>query len=319
LVSLGLVSINPAARVWAAPFPIEPLAISAEYYFSRHDYRQSYQLWMDVFKRQPDSVYALLRVGELKLMFESRTATRDLLLKFLDSVPNKQNPDLKKEIKDKLKSVESIFISDEGLSLYLQAVSRTKRQDCLTAVTLFDHSAQLENGNLAVYLQRGKCEKTLGLYDRYFETFKLAYANDPYDREVIENLVDAELYFKQYARVVEILTNAPEVSATLSGKTALALALAEVGQSAEALPLMQSIIEQQKQSGFPAVLLFAVGKILSDRVDSSVEAMNYLDRFLGAASNRDAASLAGWDPYHYAQKIDSAKVLLARLKTSDGT
>jgi tetratricopeptide (TPR) repeat protein len=302
----------------AALFPTEPLAVAAEYYFTRHDYKQAYQLWLDVSKRQSDSVFALLRVAELKLMFEGRDAARDALRKYLDMAPiQKSGNESRREVKDKLKFVESTFISDEGLSLYLQASSRIKRKDCAGAVTLLSRAVSLESGNLLVYLDRGFCERSLGAFDHYYETVKLAYDNDPYEKEVAENVTEGHLYFKQYNKALEVLAKAPDIASSVKGRTQLALSLTEIGKTGEALPLLQSVMDQQKQAGFHPIVLYMMGRILASRLDASVEATNYLERFLAAAP-REIQSLSneGWDLYHIQERVDDAKKILAQLKTT---
>ena len=67
--------------------------MAAEYYFSRHDYKEALKLWNKVLDKNPKNVDALMRVSELSLMFGSRELSRKVITDFLDKWSQKITPD----------------------------------------------------------------------------------------------------------------------------------------------------------------------------------------------------------------------------------
>src|SRR5262249_28815452 len=158
------------------------------YYYSRYDYKQAYTLWSEVLKKQPTNLPALFRVAELKMLFEGRPAGRDLILKFLLTESSGLTGDARKSVRDRLNELQRVFLTDRGQSLYLQAVARTRKKDCQSAFGFLNQAAALENGNIRILKEKFRCEKSLGLSDRFYETTHLALDNDPYDTEVVDNM-----------------------------------------------------------------------------------------------------------------------------------
>jgi tetratricopeptide (TPR) repeat protein len=308
-----LVSILLQAPARAA-VPADSLAIAAEYYFSRQDYPQALSLWSEVLKRKPDSVSALMRVAELKLLFGGRLASRDVLLGFLNSHGSSLPAESRLALRLKLGSLQSTFVTDEGQSLFLRALPKAQRQECAAALPLLTQAVGLEGGNLKVLHEKARCEKKLGLYPRLYETLKLAFDSDPFDVETRESLLETEIYFAEMANVVTSARRDPEAVLNARERTALAVALFETGAEAEALPLLQALVESEKTTSGSPILLYTLGRLFSGRSGGSGEAVSYLERFLSLAARPENTLIDGWDPYRCAEKLEPAHKLLASLK-----
>jgi tetratricopeptide (TPR) repeat protein len=296
--------------------PSDSLSIAAEYYFSRQDYNQSLALWSEVLKRRPDNLSAVYRVAELKLMFQGRVASRDVILGFLAGAGRNLNSDARRDIKLKLGELQSTFVTDDGQSVFLRALPKIRHGDCQGAMALLVQAAGAEGGNLRVLQEKARCEKTLGLYERFYESLRAAFDSDPFDESVRENLFEAYVYNGEMAKVIAM---AKEGDSTLSlrERIAYAVALTESGAEAAALPILQNTIEQEKLTGVPPIVLYALGKAFAAKPDGLAEATSYLERFLGAAARPENTLINGWDPYRSAEKLEQAKKMLSSLKTKD--
>jgi len=301
--------------VFAAPAPTkDPMSRAAEYYFSRHDYRQSFQLWADVLKREPQSMEAAFRVAELKLMFEGRGAARSVLKQFLETNGELLSVDAKKQVQGKLSILANTFVSDEGQSNFFPALPRVARKDCAGAMPLLNQAIYFEKGNVRILKERAKCEKILGTYDKYYETLKLAYDNNPYDSDVVENLMEAHVYFLQYHKVLEMAHPKEEAFRSLRSRRALAYALFQTGANSQALAQFQGLMEAARASSVHPITLYALGKLFAARLGGAGEAVPFLERFLVASTRPELALIDGWDPYHSADKLTEAQQILVSIK-----
>lgn len=292
--------------------PADPLALSAEYYYSKYDYKQAYQLWSEVLKRQPGNLPAFFRVCELKVMFEGRAACRDLGRTFLKQTAVPLNAEARRSVRDKLDQLQKTFLTDRGQSLYFQAIAKTRKKDCPAALPLLTQSLAFEKGNVRILKEKLRCEKSLGLTDKFYETTKLAYEGDPFDSEINDDLMELHAYQLDFAKVLEMRDADPDANRTPRFRLAAGIALFETGNASEALGELRAFNEQERQV-HPIVWL-TIGKILAQRPEAGAEAIPYLERFLSSAGRVEKTLIEGWDPYRSAEKTDEAKRLLASLK-----
>lgn len=291
----------------------DPLAQSAEYYYSHYHYQQAYNLWSEVFKRQPENGQAVVRLAELKLMFEGRPAARDLLLQFLAGPGRGAAIEWRPAVKEKLARLASTFLTNDGQSLYAQAVVKARRSDCAGAGPLLGQAAALEKGNLRVLREKAACEKALQNWAPWYETLKLAVQENPFNAEVVEHLAEGHLYYKDPAKAVDLLGADSELTKSPRALTTYSIALLDTGEKPEALAHLQQLIERDKSAVIHPIVSFGLGKILAGRPATSVEAASYLERFLAVAQGT-ACEREGWDPYRCAERREEAQKLLEGLR-----
>lgn len=298
--------------------PSDPLAIAAEYYFTRHDFRQSLTLWEGVLKRQPDNVAAVLRVAELKLMFEGRAATRETITHYLDLKGDALATEARRALREKLGQLQSTFVSDEGQALFLQALPKVRAKDCQGALPLLAQAAVLEKGSPKVLREKARCEKALGATDRLRDSLSQAAESDPYDSDILESLAETLDYAGAYDKSAALFDKEPDLARTVRQRTAYGVALAELGAAGKAIPILRGLLEQKETRVHPIVYA-TLGRLLAARGGSQAEATHYLERFVTAASRPENATFDGWDPYHTSEKLEPSQKLLASLKspTSD--
>jgi tetratricopeptide (TPR) repeat protein len=301
-------------RLPAIPLAADPLSLAADYYFSRHDYRQAFGLWSEFLRRHPDNVIALTRVCELQVMFEGHAASRATMMKFLGTRGNALSSDVKKNLKETLSSLQTLFLTDEGQSDFLRALPHVRGKDYQGALGLLDHALTLEKGNVKVLKQKARSEKSLLLFPQFYETIKTAYESDPFDDEIVEGLLEAHVYYQQFAEVAKIYQRDPESISLPRERLALAMALLERGAAREAFPIFQSLVTLEKPLQIHPIVWFGMGRILSAQADSQTEAATYLERFLGSVSRPESVLVDGWDPYHSNEKAVEAKALVATIK-----
>lgn len=294
------------ATTFAVASP-EPLATAAEYYFSRQDYRQAYQLWSEILKRQSDNLAAVFRVCELKMFFDTRGACRDLMLKFLADSGSALSSETRRHVRDKHSQLQSLFLSDDGQAHFFQAQAKASRKDYTAALSLLEASGQAEQGNVRVLWERAQMEKRLQRYERYHETLKETLANDPFHSEARAELIDSSVYFRQYDKAVALYREEPDRLTRPGSRTSIGIALLETGHDVEAQALLLSISDDVKGHGAHPVVWYGLGKILSKRADSLATASVYMERFLRAAAHPENNTVDGWDLYHTDELVQSVR------------
>jgi len=314
LVCLAWVLCTVASVGAVVPPPVDSLALAAEYYFSHHDYRQSLDLWSEILKRDPINEKALVRTSDLKLLLEGRASARDALLSVLDNPALFLSTDARKVLRDRLSILQNAFLTDEGQATYLQALPKIKRGDCAGALGLLNQAAIQEKGNVRVLREKARCELHQGLYVKYYATVQQAHENNPFDLEILDGLLEAEAYYREYPKIIALARKYPDDFRSLRQKMAYGIALVETGEDAAAVPLLQSVVEAQKSSVVSPIVLYALGRAFAKKPDTKAEAIGYLDRFLISGSRPEFLLVDGWDPYHSPERLEEAQKLVTSLK-----
>jgi tetratricopeptide (TPR) repeat protein len=292
----------------------DSLAIAADYYFSRHDYRQALQLWNEVFRRQPDNVTALLRVAELKLVFEGRSQATETVVKFLSQRGEGLEGSQRAKIKQNLQWIQEKFLTEEGQTLYLQALPKIQHDDCPGALTLLNQSTAVEKGALMALKQKANCEKKLKQFNRLYTTLQSAYETCPFDPFVTEELMDAHLFFRDYSAAAVVYKN--DLDDVFSDRQRLSIiySLMETGETPGAVRLLRAHLEAQKGSEISPPVLFALGKVYSQRKDTQSASAQYLEKFLARMTQPRPAVIEEYDPYHLSERIEEAQKILSTIK-----
>ncbi len=303
-----------ALAIAVSSSPSSPLAVAADYYSSKHDYNQSLDLWTKVYTTEPQSVEAMLKVSELELLIKGHETAQQTILQFLKKQKNILSPSVIKDIQGRLWIMQNRFIKDESQSLYLQAMTKIKLLDFSQGLALLNRSIALENGNLLVLQAKANCEKKLSLFNKFYETLKLASSVVEMNRGWSESLLEAQYYFKDYGDVVTWFEL--QVKSTLSPRQRLSsgMALIETGQEKEgALLLSQLHNSRQSNPVFP-ILWYGLGRVLIKKPATIGAGVQYLERFLSATGQVDTLSIDGWDPYRSLEKVAEVKAWLADIK-----
>ncbi len=309
IVLLAVFFITASPKALSAPS--DSLSLAAQYYYSHHDYPQALGLWSEVLKKDPINTMALLRVCELKILTEGREACRELMLSNLEG-PNLRTTESRKFLIERFRDLQKLFLTDEGQTSYLQAVSWVKLKELPRALASFERASQLEKGNASVLREKAKTEKLMGQWDSYLQTCQLAYENDPFDPAVVEETMEVGSYLGNYEKVVSIQHRSVSTN-TIRSQIAYAFALVQMGNVTDALPLLQTIAGQGKITSLHPIVWYSLGKLFSQKRDGHSEAVTYLQRFLSSTARPENLLIEGWDPYRSTDKVDEAKKLLASL------
>ena len=295
-------------------------ATAAQYYFDHREYSQSLELWTALLSRQPDNVEAVCRVAELKLLLEGRAPSKEIILDFMKRRKDQMRPEERENLRTRFERMQTLFLTDEGQTAFLQGRTRLERKDFQGALSALERSISLEKGNLKVLKVKASCERSLGLWDAFAQTAKLAFENDPFDPEAAADMSDSYSYRSQYPKVIELFQNSPDLLSSIRNRTAYAVALAESGAVGSAVPLLQGLVEKGKANSIAPILWFELGSVLSKRPDTTAEATNYLEQFIRSVPPTSLISPAAggdstWDPYRTGERRPEAERLLAVLKS----
>ncbi len=274
---------------------VDPLVSAAEYYFSHQDYSQSLQVWNRILKKQPESLTALFRVSGLRLLTEGRGPSRDVILGHYYQNADRLGIETRGRLAQKLEEFQSIFFTDDGQSLYLRALPRMKHDDWQGSLVLLAQAAELEKGALPVLRAKWKCEKELTLYEKYYDTLKRAQDMNPFDEATIEELAEAHVYFRAFDKAVGLFQRNPENLRSVRERVAVGVALSQLGQSADAIQILQAIAD--KETEFHPIVFALLGQLLGARSDAEKVALGYSIRFDTASANPRRLLIDGWNPY----------------------
>jgi len=289
---------------------IDPTALAARYYSDHNDYKQAYTLWLQHSKRFPESLEAFLRIAELKLLLESRSLLKEHLSQFL----GKRSQPINKEewflLRDRMNQLRFIFKTDNGQSLFLQAMPKIQRSDCTPAVALLNQALTIENDHTLILWERAKCELKLLQLERAYETLKRLQDRDPLFPDVYDDLAEAHLYFGNHREVSPLLngiwnSGAPQ---TVRQRIALAIALVQMKRPNDAFTIFRSLLESSKHRRIHPVVYYWMGKIRASHRPSQGEALTLLKLFLSAIEQGPSGEV--WDPYRLSElQVDAKKLL----------
>ena len=296
---------------------IDPLLQAAEYYYSRHDYRQAYQLWTEVYKGQEDQLLPTLRMAELRLLFETRTSAIDTLRKFLDRRKDEggYGSEPRHQIREKWESLASTFLTDEGQTLYYQAQPKLKASEWQGALTLLQSARIHEHENIRLLKDIARCERGLKLWDSFYKTVQTAMETAPFDSEIRDWCFESHAYFGKPQIILSEAKRVPSTLLTGRQRLAIGYAISESGSLSESVTVLEPLIIKER-AGFHPIALYVMGKALSRRADRLGEASSYLDRFLSFAAQPNRCLIEGWDPYRCADRVEDAKRILGTLKAN---
>ncbi len=291
-------------------FALESLRFASEYYYEKADYGQSISLWNELAKSEPTNLNALFRVAELKLIFEGRPSARSTLNSYflLEGSPLQDSV-----LKDRLKRILTIFLTDESQSLYLQAKQKMREKNFEGALTLLEQADQLENGNIQVLIEKARCEKALKAYENFYKTLRLAFQLNPLNESLLEELYEAGIYFGEAKRVLESHRQEWLIFGSSRYRTAYSVGLVEAGKNAEALPILQALVEKERFTSVHPIVFFMMAKVLSQKGNFHSGARYYLEKFLAASGRPERCAIDGWDPYKTTERVEDAKRLLSIL------
>jgi tetratricopeptide (TPR) repeat protein len=308
IVSLKAVAVNTTS--------LPSLSVAADYYFSKNDYSQALSLWEEVYKSQPSSVQAMLKVSELELLLKGHEPSQKTVLDFLNHRRQFISTYDWKNIQSQLELTQSRFVKDESQSLYFQAVSKINLGDFSQALALLNQANILEKGNLLILEAKANCEKRLGFFNKFYETLKTANEIAVVKTRWTESLLEAHYHFKDYGEIVKWFEKRSEQGLTPRQKLTSALALIEKGDEKEGRALLLQIQEKQLAEVIRPMLWYGLGRVLMKEPYSAGMVTKHLERFVASASKLEAFQPQNWDPYRLKEKVAEAQIVLADLKQS---
>lgn len=301
----GLVFLCSAA-VFGKASPA--VSSAAEYYYRLHDFQQALPLWEAALARDPDNAVALMRVGEMLLWTEGRAALAD---RFRPAIEKRdQVPATRIALKDKLRELQTTFLTDRAQILFLQGRHRASRGDLKGAWDCLSQASDLDRGQFSILSDRARLEKGLGLFDQYYQSLRLAVKSYPYDDATLTALAEAHLAFQNPKGTLETL-QAVDAAPDPSRKTLLAVAMADAGDGVQALPLLRSLAGFKAGRCAVPVACHALARVLSNTPGSEAESRRWFERFVASVPGETAST--AWDPYRLPERLADARKQLARV------
>lgn len=279
--------------------PSDPLVSAAQYFDGQHQFEESLKLWSALAVRYPENTRIILKLADYELWISGRLKARETLRRALRSsaVPT----EYKFVLRDRLSAINSVFLSDEGQSQFLQAVSKAKRGDYEGSEELLQSANRLENINSTVLRELSRCQGELRAIDRYSETLQNLLELEPYDWKARLALADALLHQKRSAQAIPLLK---EMAGTaVPAQTRLASALYDNGEVEQALHIFRELAK--RKNPHPIVWYY-----LGRGSEGKKSASNRLfETFLaGAKKNRIDQP---WDPFHLVSRMEEIEKKLS--------
>lgn len=294
-----------AGSVFAKSVP--PIA-AAEYYYRQDDYSQSLKLWRQVIDVEPDNLLAIVRVAELSLWTEGRSALPEQFGPLLGDPARRFSRETRTLLKRRYWELQNSFLTDQAQNFYLQGKHRLDRGDGAGALGLLNQAANADRGQFAILRLKADTEKSLGYWNLYYQSLRAAVRSYPYDGKTLADFAEAHFYFKNYNETIEILKSwdGPMESDL---KALYGMALNEVGNYAAAAGLLKGLVAKGKTDP-PPVVYFALGMSLVGTPGSEAEGRRWLLRFV-----ETAAEPTGWDPYRITERLVEVRRLLAQTRS----
>lgn len=286
------------------------LSLTADDYFSQHDYPQALKLWEKFYEAHPESVDAMEKISLLRLMLEGHGAAQKTIVEFLKT---NNRSCCSQKIQMILREVQTKFVKDEAQSLYFQARSKIKLKNFTQSLVLLNQALKIEPGNLLILDLKATCEKTLGLFSKYYDTVKILAEVTLNDRSWTEKLLEAQYHFKDYKEIVN--WNEEIQKGPLSNRENLVVGMAylETQNSKKALGFLRKVLPEKKDKELQSVALYGVGKAMKDSYPDSLKYHSYWSKFIQEMNSSKRVSPEGWDPFNTAEKL--AEVLKVEQKT----
>lgn len=301
----ALAGVLMAGSVFAKSVP--PIA-AAEYYYRQDDYTQSLKLWRQVIEAEPDNLLAIVRVAELSLWTEGRSALPEQLGSLLNDPRRHFSRENRVSLKRRFWELQNSFLTDQAQNLYLQGKHRLDRGDGAGALGLLNQAANADRGQFAILRLKADTEKSLGYWNLYYQSLRAAVRSYPYDGDTLAEFAKAHFYFKNYGEAIEILKSW-EGPMESDLKALYAMALNEIGNYSASANLLKGLVGKGKQEP-PPMVYFALGMALAGTPGSEAEGRRWLLRFVETASEP-----TGWDPFRTTERLVEVRRLLAQTRS----
>jgi tetratricopeptide (TPR) repeat protein len=276
--------------------------IAADHYFKQQDYRQAFPLWQRVLKEDPENPIAVAHVAELTLWFQGRSGVPDLFLGVLEK--SKLSRPQQNQLKQKYWDLQTGFLSDAAQNLYWQAKHRIARGDLPGALRALEGASDKEPGQFLILRQKAGVERRLGAVDAYFQTLRQVFRSYPYDPATRLDWVEALLYQKQYAALLQALER--EGPLTPSYEALRLIALVDSGDWSSALHPLRTL--SKTSSKLSPVLYYALADAIR-QTGNSAECRRWYEKFLSKVVVPEGEAV--WEPYRIAERVAEARRYLA--------
>lgn len=288
---------------------IPNLAQAAEYYFAKHDYSESLKLWQQLYQSQPESLEIMEKVAELQLMLEGHESAQKTISDFRKTNSDWLSWETDKRILNLLNETQSRFVKAEAQSLYFQARSKIKLKNFSQALGLLNQSWSLEKGNVLILVLKADCEKTLGLFSKYYETVKIAAELTLYDKSWMDQLLEAQFYFKDYKDILSWYESQKRKDLTVRQTLAVGMAYIDTKNPEKGIIILNRILDSHKVGSAYPIVWYGMGKAWCDEYNHGTGNNSYWDKFVRVMKVARPKTEDSWDPYGTLAKLNEVTKL----------
>lgn len=294
---LNFLSLFLCAPLFSAPIPPS-------------DYAENLKKEEAALALDPLNLNLLSQVSDLRLLTSGHTASRQLLMQFLQNGRFVMNPELVTRAEQKLISSLHRFRLEEAQSLYLRGEVQKKNGDYTAALTMFTQALRIEPENLVILKDKCLTEFDLDLFPAYYQSLHTISSLIPFEKEWRLSLLEAHVKFKAYAKITDLLASTPYGRSTRED-LALATAYLEMGEADLAMPLLRGLSSRARDTSQFFLVQFNLGKAYSQLEHPNLAKLH----LLRAQRLSRQLPLRRWDPYDLSEKAKETAQWLEKLDT----
>lgn len=276
-------------------FSSDPLIETALYFHDRHQFEESLKLWQPLAKRYPGNVQILLKLADQELWVFGKARARETLLSALRG--SAISIEHKLMIRERLAYLNALFLTDEGQSNYLQALSRAKHGDLAKSESLLVTANRAETLNSSVLRQLAKIQAQQNAFDRYTDTLKTLVELEPYEWKSKVLLADAYLHQGRPAVAIPLLKAGLETTRSVALLTRLASAQFEMGDTEIAVANLRNL---SRATNPHPIVWYYLGRWSESAKRTS--AKRYFHNFLD--SSKTVTPETPPDPFRLASRVE---------------
>jgi len=284
------------------------------------DYKKALLLWDELAGARPTDIHASLRVMQIKLLLEGRQSVADHALKFWKLSGRLLADSKRDEWLKNLYEIQTMFLTDDGMALYYQGLSRMRTRDWLAAVSFFQKAESNERGNLLLGLAQGRCELELGLLDKAHDSFNSSWKIYPFDSVLAGYLAEIEVAQNNFNAPLERYFSTTSIRHGERESIAVALSSVELKKLDLAEDILRDAFDFKSRGFKPNPMYYYIKARLratSHKTTDIDESHRLFEKFAneGAKIIQDVAS--SWDPYDISAKIQATRQ--SKLRSRDAT
>jgi len=293
----------------------ENLVQSAEAFYAQNDFPHALDSWKKIYKVNPHSVEAVIRVSDLQLLLDGHESAQKTILEFLSEGREHLSSSQVWIVQQRLLEVQNRFVKDDSQSLYFQAMVKIKLADFNQALPLLNQANQIEKGNSKILESKAQCERELGQYTQYYDTLKTTAELNWINNKVREELLEAQYFFRDFSDIIQWSQSQINSNMSLRQKTVISLAKLEKAENQDSVRAFLQIIEGAKGRPVNPMIWYGLGRCYR-KMENVGAATKYFEKFVSMTAKSQVIATQTWDPYRTAEKLEDAKQWLLETKQS---